>query len=69
MLLIFSRIPGMILFADSENGAPRNGGYREDRGTMSKDILSVIQASMSAFSKGQKLIAIFILESYDKAAS
>ncbi|MBC5737907.1 MULTISPECIES: MurR/RpiR family transcriptional regulator [Oscillospiraceae] len=35
---------------------------------MSKDILSVIQASMSAFSKGQKLIAKFILESYDKAA-
>ena len=35
---------------------------------MSKDILSVIQANMSTFSKGQKLIANFILESYDKAA-
>ena len=35
---------------------------------MSKDILSVIQANVSSFSKGQKLIAKFILESYDKAA-
>ena len=35
---------------------------------MSKDILSVIQANMSTFSKGQKLIAAFILDSYDKAA-
>ena len=35
---------------------------------MSKDILSVIQTNMSTFSKGQKLIAGFILESYDKAA-
>ena len=35
---------------------------------MSKDILSVIQTNMSPFSKGQKLIAGFILESYDKAA-
>ena len=35
---------------------------------MSMDILSVIQSNMSTFSKGQKLIANFILESYDKAA-
>lgn len=35
---------------------------------MPKDILSTIQAEMSTFSKGQKLIANFILESYDKAA-
>ena len=35
---------------------------------MSNDILSVIQGNMSTFSKGQKLIANFILESYDKAA-
>ncbi|NCE64208.1 MurR/RpiR family transcriptional regulator [Pseudoflavonifractor sp. 524-17] len=35
---------------------------------MSKDILSVIQANMGTFSKGQRLIAHFILESYDKAA-
>ena len=35
---------------------------------MSRDILSVIQTSMPTFSKGQKLIANFILESYDKAA-
>ena len=35
---------------------------------MSKDILSLIQGSMPTFSKGQKLIANFILESYDKAA-
>ncbi len=35
---------------------------------MAKDILSVIQGQMSAFSKGQKRIAGFILNSYDKAA-
>lgn len=35
---------------------------------MSKDILGHIQGSMGTFSKGQKLIARFILESYDKAA-
>lgn len=35
---------------------------------MSKDILSAIQGGMSGFSKGQKLIANFILRSYDKAA-
>ena len=35
---------------------------------MAKDILSIIQEKMSSFSKGQKLIAKFILESYDKAA-
>ena len=35
---------------------------------MSNDILSVIQSNMPTFSKGQKLIANFILESYDKAA-
>ena len=35
---------------------------------MSKDILSAIQSDMASFSKGQKRIANFILESYDKAA-
>lgn len=35
---------------------------------MTRDILSMIQSSMSTFSKGQKLIAHFILDSYDKAA-
>ena len=35
---------------------------------MTKDILTHIQENMSSFSKGQKLIANFILESYDKAA-
>ena len=35
---------------------------------MPKDILSTIQSEMHTFSKGQKLIANFILESYDKAA-
>lgn len=35
---------------------------------MSKDILTHIQSDMGTFSKGQKLIAKFILESYDKAA-
>lgn len=35
---------------------------------MTKDILSVISNRMSTFSKGQKLIANYILSSYDKAA-
>ena len=35
---------------------------------MPKDIRSTIQASMGGFSKGQRLIARFILDSYDKAA-
>jgi len=35
---------------------------------MKQDILTVIQENMSSFSKGQKRIAAFILESYDKAA-
>jgi DNA-binding MurR/RpiR family transcriptional regulator len=35
---------------------------------MTNDILTMIQDNMSNFSKGQKLIANFILNSYDKAA-
>ncbi len=35
---------------------------------MPKDILQTIQSNMSTFSKGQKRIAAFIQESYDKAA-
>lgn len=35
---------------------------------MAKDILTHIQENMTSFSKGQKLIANFILSSYDKAA-
>ncbi len=35
---------------------------------MTKDILTLIQEGLPSFSKGQKLIANFILSSYDKAA-
>ena len=35
---------------------------------MNREILAMIQENMSTFSKGQKRIATFILESYDKAA-
>ena len=35
---------------------------------MNRDILTLIQENMYTFSKGQKRIANFILESYDKAA-
>ena len=35
---------------------------------MNRDILAVIQENLHTFSKGQKKIANFILESYDKAA-
>ena len=35
---------------------------------MNRDILAVIQENMPTFSKGQRRIANYILESYDKAA-
>ncbi len=35
---------------------------------MNRDILTIIRENMGTFSKGQKKIAGFILESYDKAA-
>lgn len=35
---------------------------------MKQDILTVIRENMDSFSKGQKRIAAFVLESYDKAA-
>ena len=35
---------------------------------MASDVLSAIRSSMGTFSKGQKRIAAYILESYDKAA-
>lgn len=35
---------------------------------MNSDILSVIQSGMNGYSKGQKLIARYILDCYDKAA-
>lgn len=35
---------------------------------MSKDVLAAIRGSMHTFSKGQKRIAAYILESFDKAA-
>lgn len=35
---------------------------------MKKDVLALIQQQMSTFSKGQRLIANYILNSYDKAA-
>ena len=35
---------------------------------MNRDILTVIQGNMHTFSKGQKRIANYILNSYDKAA-
>ncbi len=35
---------------------------------MSSDILSILQTRMPEFSKGQRLIAQYILQSYDKAA-
>ena len=35
---------------------------------MNQDILALIQENMNTFSKGQKRIAAFVLDSYDKAA-
>ena len=40
----------------------------EGVGTVGHDILTVIQENMGGFSKGQRKIADFILNSYDKAA-
>ena len=35
---------------------------------MNTDILSILQEKASTFSKGQRMIARYITESYDKAA-
>ena len=35
---------------------------------MKRDILRILEENMSSFSKGQKLIAKYILQEYDKAA-
>lgn len=35
---------------------------------MKKDVLKIIQDNMTGFSKGQRIIARYIIESYDKAA-
>ena len=35
---------------------------------MQKDVLHIIKANMAGFSKGQRRIANYILENYDKAA-
>ena len=35
---------------------------------MAKSVLHIIEDSMSTFSKGQKRIAAFILDNYDRAA-
>ena len=40
----------------------------KEMSVMDRDILAVIHENMPAFSKGQKRIANYILESYDKAA-
>ena len=41
---------------------------RQEVNTVEKDILSVISRDTAGFSKGQKLIAKYIVENYDKAA-
>ena len=41
--------------------------HRQDT-TMNRDILRILEENMSGFSKGQKLIAKYILQEYDKAA-
>ena len=49
-------------------GAPCNKIKVTEDDFMTKNILHNIEKNMSSFSKGQKLIARFILENYDKAA-
>ena len=45
-------------------------GIRNDpmEDKMNQDILSILQEKKSGFSKGQRLIAKYITEEYDKAA-
>ena len=38
------------------------------KGKEKKDILSVLENRLSSFSKGQRVIARFLMENYDKAA-
>ena len=50
-------------FYHRQNNVHRKRGYH-----VSSDILSNLKQDMPGFSKGQKRIAQYILESYDKAA-
>ncbi len=53
---------------DERTENDRSNHIEKERIAMNSDILNIIQTNMSGFSKGQKLIAKYILESYDKAA-
>ena len=55
-------------YHENENFRPRERDVRELKHHMNRNILSLIQENMPTFSKGQKRIANYILESYDKAA-
>ena len=52
----------------AKNGQSKQKIVWEMTSLGNRDILAVIQENMHTFSKGQKRIANFILESYDKAA-
>ena len=41
---------------------------RKEKGSMKNDLLDIIRTRMPGFSKGQRAIADYILENYDKAA-
>ena len=55
------------MFFPPKNAPVIETGKDEDN-TMSVDLLAMIEGKMSSFSKGQKLIARYIIEHYDKAA-
>ena len=48
--------------------APPERGQETEDGTVAKSILHIIESGMRGFSKGQKRIAEYILQNYDKAA-
>ena len=52
----------------SPKNAPVIETGKDEDNTMSVDLLAMIEGKMSSFSKGQKLIARYIIEHYDKAA-
>lgn len=55
-------------FGDSVEKRTRRPAATSEDDSMAKDILALISSKMNTFSKGQKLIANYILTSYDKAA-
>ena len=65
-VFLLQKDSGMIEYEMYVNTYRRNGVKMKSK--EKKDILSVLENRLSSFSKGQRVIARFIMENYDKAA-